>query len=110
MTPVEETCAEFERLEKMLSGFTRPDPRSCDVFDECAEELALSSVKLKPYLTPTQIAQLDHAYWHFMDGTIEPLIGQGRPEDGKINGTYLEDICQEMMRFGHDLIKHPEKY
>ncbi|MFO1514170.1 MAG: hypothetical protein U1F83_14860 [Verrucomicrobiota bacterium] len=110
MTLVEETCAEFERLEKMLSGFTRPDPRTWNVFDVCAEELALSSVKLQPYLTPAQIAQLDHAYWHFMGDTIEPLIGKDRPEDGKINGTYLEDICQKFMSFGHDVIRHPEKY
>jgi hypothetical protein len=110
MTPVDEICTEFERLEKMLADFTRPDPRTWDMFDECAEVLSLSSVKLKPYLTPTQIAQLDHAYWHFMDATIEPLIGQDRPEDGKINGVYLEDICQQVMNFGHGVIRHPEKY
>lgn len=110
MTTVDEICAEFERLDNLLASFPRPDPRTWDVFDECAEVLSLSSVQLKPYLTPTQIAQLDHAYWHFMDGTVEPLIGQERPLDGKINDNYLEDLCQEVMHFGHDVIRHPEKY
>lgn len=106
MTPVDRTCDEFERLEKLLTTFTRPDYRTENLFSECSEVLALSSEELKPYLTPTQIAQLKHAYWHFMDSAVE----ENDQQRGMFEGTYLEDVCQHVMHFGHDVIRNPEKY
>jgi len=107
MTPVDEICAEFERLENTLSKYTRPDSRTRFVFSECADVLQRASAEIVPFLTPTQIAQLEHAYWHFMDTTTEDF---GEPEGESVNDSYLEDVCQTTMHFGHDVIRNPDKY
>jgi len=108
VTPVEESYAEFERLENTLPDYPRPDPRTKFLHDECADVLQRAAEELVPFLTPTQIAQLEHAYWHFMDNTVERMSAE--EEDEAANDFCLEDICQELMHFGHDVIRHPEKY
>src|SRR5256885_1941501 len=100
MTPVDEICAEFERLENQLSNYTRPDPRTSFLHSECADVLQRAADELVPFLTPTQIAQLEHAYWHFMDTSTEAF---GEAEGEPVNGSCLEDLCQTVMHFGHDV-------
>jgi hypothetical protein len=69
MTAVDDICAQFERLENQLSNYTRPDSRTNSLHSECADVLQRASEELVPYLTAQQIAQLEFAYWHFMDTT-----------------------------------------
>jgi len=107
MTPVDEICAEFERLVNTLSNYPRPDPRTKFLFSECADVLQRASDELVPFLTATQIVQLKHAYWHFMDTSTEEF---SEAEGDSVNGAYLEDLCQTVMHFGHDVIRNPDKY